>query len=132
MFPRFRHFRSLALLVPVLCLAGECRADAGWMGFRNDTAATLLVQETVSAGRTGKPQKIFANETVRDTPPTGVQRTFTITDLAHPDRPLYTGRFAAPAGNENVLYVIRSDGKGGLTIEVVKSPTGVTRHRTKR
>ena len=129
MFPRFRHFRPLYLLTCVACLVAAGGADAGWMGFRNDTAQTLVIQETVSTSRPGKPQKIFANETVRDTPAAGVQRTFTIADAAHPDKPLYTGRFAAPADAENVLYVIKSDGKGGLLIEAVKTPapTGVVK-----
>jgi hypothetical protein len=132
MFPRFRHFRRAALLA---CLAGLIAAgpvDAGWMGFRNDTSATLVVQEAVAGGRSGKPQKVFANETVRDIPPAGAQRTFTITDPARPDRPLYTGRFPTPAENENVLYVIKSDGKGGLLIEAIRSPAGVSRHTPKR
>jgi len=128
MFSRLRHFRSLAFLVPAVCLAADTPAAAGWMGFRNDTSLTLVVQETVSAGRTGKPQKIFANETVRDTPAAGAQRMFIITDAAHPNKPLYTGRFAAPADNENVLYVLKSDGKGGLSIETVKTPVGVSKH----
>jgi hypothetical protein len=128
MFPRFRQFRFLAFLLPAVCLAADTPVAAGWMGFRNDTSMTLVVQETVSAGRSGKSQKIFANETVRDTPSSGAQRTFTITDAAHPDKPLYTGRFAAPAENENVLYVLKSDGKGGLKIEPVKSPVGVSKH----
>jgi hypothetical protein len=132
MFSRFRQLRFPALLVPALCLAADTPAAAGWMGFRNDTSMTLVVQETVSAGRAGKPQKIFANETVRDTPSAGSQRAFAITDAAHPGKPLYTGRFATPAESENVLYVIKADGKGGLTIETVKTPVGVSKHKPKR
>lgn len=131
MFPRFRHLRNLAILsVTVLAVSG--RAEAGWMGFRNDTSATLVLQETVATGRTGKPQKVFANETVRDTPPAGTHRTFTITDPSRSDKPLYTGRFPTPAENENVLYVLQSDGKGGLNIQAIKSPTGVSRSSPKR
>ena len=135
MLPGLRHFRRLALLACLFCLADVGRAAAGWMGFRNDTSATLVVQETTSAGggaRPGKPQKIFANETVRETPPAGGQRTFRIADAAHPDTPLFTGRLASPAANENVLYVIKSDGKGGLTIEAVNSPASVSKSPPKR
>ena len=102
------------------------------MGFRNDTSATLVLQETVASGRSGKPQKVFANETVRDTPPAGTHRTFTIYDAGRSDKPLYSGRFAAPADNENVLYVLKSDGKGGITIQAIKSPAGVSRTSPKR
>ena len=122
MFPRFY---TLILLATLFAVAGP--ADAGWLGFRNDTSATLVIQETVSVGRPGKPQKVFANETVRDASSAGPHRTFAIFDPAKPDRPLYTGRFPSPADNENVLYVIKSDGKGGLSIEAVKSPTGTSR-----
>jgi hypothetical protein len=118
-------------------LAGACLlvpdsvwADGGWIGFRNDTGTTLVIQETVAVGtgsRSGKPQKIFANETVRETPPTGGgQRSFTITDPGRPDKPLYTGLFPAPATNENVLYAIKTDGKGGLIIEAIKTPAAST------
>ena len=130
MFSRFRHFRSLALLVAFVLAAG--RADAGWMGFRNDTSATLVIQESISPGRPGKPQKIFANETVRDVPPAGTHRMFSIFDPGRPDRPLFSGRFPAPADNENVLYVLKSDGKGGLRIEAIKTPAGVSRTNRKR
>jgi hypothetical protein len=100
------------------------------MGFRNDTSLTLIVQETGS--KAAKPQKIFANETVRDMPPAGAQRTFAITDAAHPEKPLFTGKFATPAASENVLYVIKPDAKGGLTIEAVTSTAGVSKYGPKR
>jgi hypothetical protein len=132
MFPCFRHFRRLALLTCLTFLAAVGPVEAGWMGFRNDTSATLIVQETTPGGRAGKPQKVFANETVRDVPPAGAQRTFTITDAHHPDKPLYTGRFPTPADSENVLYVIKSDGKGGLKIEALKSAAGLSKHTPKR
>jgi hypothetical protein len=130
MFPRLRRFRPLASLACLVVLAVAGPTDAGWMGFRNDTSLTLVVQETSS--KTAKPQKVFANETVRDTPSAGGQRTFTITDAAHPNKPLYTGKFGTPAANENVLYVIKSDGKGGVTIETISSPVGVSKFGPKR
>ncbi|MBO0699963.1 MAG: hypothetical protein J2P46_16315, partial [Zavarzinella sp.] len=89
------------------------------MGFRNDTGMTLVIQETVGS-RQGRPQKIFANETVRDTPPTaGAVRTFAIYESGQSDKPLHTGLFRAPTDSENLLYVIKTDGKGGLTIEAL-------------
>ena len=130
MFPGLRRFRPLACLACLVALAAVGRADAGWMGFRNDTSMTLVVQE--AGAKPAKPQKIFANETVRDTPPAGAQRSFSITDAAHPDKPLYTGKFSTPAANENVLYVIKPDGKGGVTIETVSSPAGVSKYGPKR
>jgi hypothetical protein len=131
MSPRFRRFRQLLVLAMLFALADP--ADAGWLGFRNDTGSTLVIQETGAAGRPGKPRKVFANETVRDAVSAGPQRMFAIFDPARPDRPLYTGRFPTPADNENVLYVMKSDGKGGLLIEAVKSRAGVGRsQRPKR
>jgi hypothetical protein len=125
MFSNCRHFRFIFAVVPLLCLVTSAHAQNGWLGFRNDTTLTLIVQETVPAGsssRPGKPQKIFANETVRETTHKGGQRTFTIADATRADKPLFTGRLAGPAANENMLYVIKSDGKGGLSVEAVSSP----------
>jgi hypothetical protein len=122
MFTNPRHFPMLAAVGLAVLAAAPAEASGGWMGFRNDTPATLVIQEKTVASRPGRPQKIFANETVRDTPPAGASRSFAIFDSDKPGKPLYTGRFPGPAAGENVLYVIKSDGKGGVTIEVVKSP----------
>ena len=97
------------------------------MGFRNDTSNTLVIQEAITEGKTprfGQLQKLFSSETVRDTPQGAGQRQFLIFDASKPDKPLYTGSFPTPAKNENILYVIKSDGKGGLTIEAMKTPAG--------
>jgi hypothetical protein len=129
MFSDLRHLRIAGLTTVFLLVTEPARADAGWMGFRNDTGTTLIIQETVAVGtgsRQSKPQKIFANETVRDTPPSGgAHRVFTIYDSAHPDKPLYTGRFPAPPANENVLYVIKLH-KGELVIEPIKTAAAST------
>lgn len=130
MFSLLRHLRIVILTAALLLVSNPARADGGWIAFRNDTGTTLVIQEVVSVGtgsRSGKPQKIFANETVRETPPVGGgQRSFTIAETGRPDKPLYTGAFAAPAANENVLYTIKSDGKGGLIIEAIKTPVTTT------
>jgi hypothetical protein len=118
----FPTLRTLVVVAAVGLAAGPASAAGGWMGFRNDTGGTLVIQETV-ASRPGRPQKIFANETVRDTPGGAGPRVFAIFDLERPGKALYSGPFPVPGAGENVLYVIKSDGKGGLTIDVVKSPT---------
>lgn len=132
MFPAKRSPRApIFVLALTLFLAAPAVAGAGWMGFRNDTSVTLVIQE--ASGKAGRPMKIFAHETVRDTPPGGGgARTFTIADASAPDRPLYTGKFACPAGDENVLFVLKSDGKGGLVIEAVRLPGGVSAKPPKR
>jgi hypothetical protein len=127
MFSTLRYLPIAVVMALAFLVADPARAAAGWMGFRNDTASTLVIQETVGS-RPGRPQKIFSNETVRDTPKsaTGL-RAFAIYPSGKPDKPLYTGRFPVPETGENVLYVIKSDGKGGLRIEVLKTPaaTGI-------
>ena len=106
------------------------------MGFRNDTSATLVIQETLTVGTTsrpGKPQKIFINETVRDNPASSVNhRTFTISDSSQPDKPLYSGRLPCPTASENVLYILKLDGKGGLVVEVVRMPIQTSKATPKR
>jgi hypothetical protein len=125
MFSLRNQLRCTAAVAAML-VTGEV-ASAGWMGFRNDTSNTLVIQEAITDGkapRFGRLQKLFSSETVRDTPQGTGQRQFLIFDANKPDKPLYTGNFPTPAKNENILYVIKSDGKGGLTVEAMKTPAG--------
>ena len=126
-----KHLRGIIALGSLAILAEGNACHAGWMGFRNDSPSTLVIQETIGVGpvaRSGKPQKLFANETIRDTPPaTLATRQFQIFDSTKPDKPLFSGALTCPAANENVLFVIKSDGKGGLTIETTKLPIGGNR-----
>src|SRR5262245_28791498 len=81
MFRFLRHFPAVLTLTSFLILANPDQVFAGWMGFRNDTQMTLMIQETVTSGKTtraGKPQKVFANETVRDSVASTGNRTYTI------------------------------------------------------
>ena len=69
---RFLSQTRIALPLAILVTASlPAAVDAGWMGFRNDTRSTLVIQESVSSGRVvsrvGKPQRIYTNETIRDT-----------------------------------------------------------------
>ena len=69
---RFLSQTRIALLLAILVTASlPAAVDAGWMGFRNDRRSTLVIQESVSSGtvvgRVGKPQRIYTNETIRDT-----------------------------------------------------------------
>jgi len=125
MFPFHRYL--LPSLLSIALMGELASAQAGWMGFRNDTAKTVILQETVPTGtgsRPGLSQKIFANETVRDSASrTGGQRTFTIYDSAKPDKALHTGHFPVPAENENVLFILKSDGRGGIIVEAVRHTT---------
>ena len=117
----------------LLAAALPAVVEAGWMGFRNDTQSTLIIQETAPAGKSGKPQKLYTNETIRDMPSgPGGQRTFTISDAAHPEKPLYAGTFTCPAANENVLFVFKVDGKGAIVVEAVRTPTGVSKASPKK
>jgi hypothetical protein len=133
MFPFLPTTRFTFPLALVLAAALPAAVQAGWMGFRNDTQTTLIIQETPTAGKSGKPQKIYSNETVRDMQSgAGGQRTFTISDAAHPEKPLYTGAFTCPASNENVLFVLKLDGKGVLVVEPVRTPTTVSKATPKK
>ena len=115
-----RRFFACALLAITLAPSS---AFCGWMGFKNDTGKPLIIQENYASGRNGKPQKVFANETIRDTPPAaGVIRKFTIYDANKPDLILATGNFPAPGENENLLYVIKLDAKGAISIEPIQNP----------
>ncbi len=105
----------------MLGLAGS--AIAGWMGFRNDTKETIVIQETVvvnGQARPGRPQRLFAGEAVRDVGGVG-QRQLSVFELKNPNQPIFTDGFACPASNENMLYLLKSDGTGGIATESVKT-----------
>jgi hypothetical protein len=123
-----RYFRLMILLGGLFALMGAEPALAGWMGFRNDTKDTIVIQEILVVGgkpKAGKPQRLFAGEAVRDTQCVGAQRKIYIYDTKNPNTPLLTDDFRCPAANENILYVIKSDGKGGITVETVKTAATV-------
>lgn len=118
-----KHFRQIWAISLFVLMLVPMSSFAGWMGFRNETGQPVIIQETYATGRLGRPQKIFANETIRDTPPAaGAVRKFTIFDATRPDRVLATGSFPAPAADENLMYVIKVDARGNITIEPVQSP----------
>jgi hypothetical protein len=120
-----QHFRLSCLLGLSVAIAGNARADAGWMGFRNDMKDTIVIQETLvinGQNKPGRPQRLFTGDAIRDTQFVGPQRRISIFDLKNTKQPIYTGNFNCPAANENLLYCIKSDGKGGVTIEVIKTP----------
>jgi hypothetical protein len=123
MLTKFSLFGFFTLATALLCSTfASADPSSGWMGFRNQTGMTLLIQETYANGRQGAAQKVFANEMIRDNPNMAGQRKFTIYSAKDPDKPIYTGNFSCPNGRENVLYILKSDGKGGVSIESVKIP----------
>jgi hypothetical protein len=116
-------WKACLLGVAVLALANP--VYAGWMGFRNDTNETIVVQETIIVNgkeKPGRPQRLMTGEALRDTQCQGAQKQISIFNAKNTNVPLLSGNFACPAANENVLYIIKSDGKGGITTETVKTP----------
>ena len=123
MFPLLRQL--LPAILAILVMGEFASAQAGWMGFRNDTTKTIVVQELVPTSSGSKPglsQKIFANETVRDSSTrSGQKRTFSVFDASKPDKAIYTGQFSVPNEDENILFILKSDGRGGIIVEVVRT-----------
>jgi len=120
-----RYFGFCTLLGVLVALTAADSVFAGWMGFRNDTKDTIVIQETVLIGgqpRPARPQRLFVGEAVRDTPPPGGQRRISVFDPNNLNQPIYAGNFACPAATENILYCIKRDAKGGVSIEAIKSP----------
>ncbi|MCE9533349.1 MAG: hypothetical protein K8T89_19820 [Planctomycetes bacterium] len=118
-----RQFWLPSLLGVLFALGEVGAAFAGWMGFRNETNDTIVIQETIIVNgmpRPGKPQRLFAGEAVRDTQCSGSVRKITITDPKNPNQILYTGNLPCPGTNENILYVVKTDAKGSVTVEAIK------------
>jgi hypothetical protein len=104
------------------------RADvvlAGWMGYKNETNDAIVIQETIVVNgqqKPGRPQRLEAGQSTRDTQCQGTQKQISIFNPKNPNTALFTGNLACPGVNENILYIIRSDGKGGITLQPVKAP----------
>jgi hypothetical protein len=114
-----------ACLAAGLLIAIAADVNAGWMGFQNETKDTVVVQETIVVNgqqKPGRPQRLNTGEAVRDTQCQGTQKQIAIYDPKNTKVPLFTGNFACPAANENVLYIIKPDGKGGIMVEPNKMP----------
>ena len=123
MFLSRKHLRIAIAAAAILVLGGDSALCAGTMAFRNDTKSTLILQETVivnGQSRPGRPQKLFAGEMVRETWNLGGQRRFTIIYPNRPQQPLYSGSIPASSATENLLYILKPDGRGGVTIEAQK------------
>lgn len=112
-----RRFWFTCLLGAFILLATADGVFAGWMGFQNQTKDTIIVQEAQ-----GRPQRLFSGESTRDNTAPGGQKSISIIDPKNPNKPLYTGTFATPSATENILYVIKMDAKGAITVETVKTP----------
>ncbi len=114
-----------ACLAAGLLFAASADLNAGWMGFQNETKETIVVQETIVVNgqpKPGRPQRLNTGEAVRDTQCQGAQKKITIYDAKNTKTPLFTGNFPCPGANENVLYIIKPDGNGGITVEPKKTP----------
>jgi len=122
-FP-INNFWRINLAGILLVLLFTAQTNAGWMGFRNDTKDTLVVQEIFVVNgqqRPGKPQRLFAGEVVRDAHCNGGARTISICDPKNPNVVLWSGALGCPPANENVTYVIKIDARGGIVIETQKT-----------
>ncbi len=121
-----KDFRRICVLGTIFVVLEPGALFAGWMGFRNDTKASIVIQETlIINGRAivGKPQKLSSGETVRD-----IQfnvlgfRQITIYDAKNPKTPIYMGNFPCPGLRENVLYSLRMDKTGKIVVEAIRTP----------
>jgi len=112
---------QLGLIVAICLLVTPQVSFAGILGFKNETTITLTIQE-VQPGpviRLGKAIKMIATETFSDTSSSGTTRRFKITD--DKGKELFDGYVQSPGGKENITYSIKSDGKGGIKLEAVRS-----------
>jgi|GEM_PF-7122325 len=121
------HHRLVRIVLPLLLLIllpGS--SSAGWMGFRNDTTATLLVQETVKVNDKpllGRVQKLIFGESVRDNSKgEHVEREFSIYDSRNPKVPLIVQKFPCPKPEENIIYALSFDAAGNLEWKAISSP----------
>ncbi len=116
-----RKNAGLGLIVMAWLLLSPQLSLAGILGFKNETSGTLEIQE-VRPGplvRLGKAIKMIASETFSDTASTGTERRFIITDGK--GKVLFYGYVQTPSARENIIYLIKPDGKGGIKLEPTRT-----------
>lgn len=111
---------QLGLIVAICLLVTPQVSFAGILGFKNETNMTLTIQE-VKPGpleQLAKAVKLIATETFSDTGSLGTTRRFKI--YGDKNKLLFDGYVQSPSGKENITYSIKSDGNGGIKLEVVR------------
>src|SRR5687768_3934548 len=94
MFPVLRS-RLLTLTAALVLFVGSAgAADAGWVTIRNDTNATIVLQQTTCANgqpKRGKPVRLLPGETVREWQCGGTVTKVEVFDGQNPNKSLYAG-----------------------------------------
>ena len=117
---------SMSLSV-VAFIAGPSKANAGWVGFRNDLGQAVVIQSssaTKNQARQGNPQYVYPGETTWEWVPDHGVRTITISTASTPKTALYRLEVSAPDQGDQ-LFAIQREGKSGdVRVVKVHKPTG--------
>jgi hypothetical protein len=111
MMRHLRGWNAGSLLLAVVCLAGAAPvADAAWLGFRNDTNGTLVVQgaSIVNNGlRRGKPNRLLPGEVYWENILVPGPKLIEVYDIRQPNRPLH--REIIQTAGTDLFYSIQID-----------------------
>lgn len=127
---RLNHCCRTGLCLVVLLVCGT-QAKAAWIGYKNDTPHTVVVQGSSNVGgqvRKGQPHQINPREAAWDQVTAGV-KTITVFDPQQPNRVLWQGQ--VNVGDKDQFFSIQveigADKQPRMKLVPVAPPAGMMR-----
>lgn len=117
----------LALLAAVLVGSAPATANAGWLGFRNETKSAVVVQishESAARLQHGKPHLLNPGNVTWERVLQPGKKWITIYDPAQPRRVLFKGPLLY-AGNDLFFAIQQEETPAGLPVTPVTPPAAL-------
>jgi hypothetical protein len=123
-FHGFRASKAAFLLAVLILAAAPAASQAGWLGFRNDTKAAIIVRTGVPVGRParvtwGRPKAMQAEEVAWDVVLQPGVRVIQVFDPNQPAQPIF--QISLPVKGDQ-FYSIKLDAAGAVKLESIKAP----------
>jgi len=100
-------------------------SNGGWLGFRNDTQAVIVVQQSYVVNNQvvpGRPRVLYPGEVNWDSVIHPCVRTIAVYDPRQPQRPLYQEKLSC--GAHDLFYTVKPAGAGLVQFEKASLPSG--------
>jgi hypothetical protein len=125
-FHGFRASKAGFLLAVLVLGAAPAASQAGWLGFRNDTKAAIIVRTGVPVGvgraakvTWGRPKAMQAEEVAWDVVLQPGVRVIQVFDPNQPAQPIF--QISLPVKGDQ-FYSIKLDAAGAVKLESIKAP----------
>lgn len=122
----FRASKTSLLLAVLVLGVAPGASEAGWLGFRNDTRAAIIVQTGVPVGvgkaarvRWGRSKAMQSDEVAWDVVLQPGIRVIRVFDPNQPAKPIF--QVSLPVKGDQ-FYSIKVDAAGAVKLDLIKAP----------